>query len=113
MKLFVLGEETKETVLGTLETLISAYPNLTLVGSASAPCMDFVVPWAENRKIPIDLFLPLGNTLEEELALNYSILSISRPSVALVYYEDEEVMDHLIETVQEEGSSVREIIWKE
>lgn len=101
MKIFVCGRHNPALIENALDDLDDKFEISEICGSASSPCMDTIVPWAEDMKVPITLYLPEDYSVEGMICLNTSILDKEKPNLVLIYKDHEVVTEHLIQEANE------------
>lgn len=97
MKLFISGNQTEDFVLDTLGELDSIYDIKEICGSILSPCMTFAVPWAEENGIYVSMHMVNSDSKEDIIATNINIINIEEPHIILMYDEEEDIADKIIQ----------------
>lgn len=104
MRLFVCGNQTEEFIHNTLNDLNDNFDITSVCGSATSRCMDIIVPWCEDRRIPMSLYLTEDISVPGMISLNSNIIRREKPFMVLLYKEDAEIAEHLVQEAYNDSS---------
>ena len=104
MKVFLSGEQDKDFIESTLEELKDNLGMTSICGVITSPCMQHVIPWAENNKFKLSLHFPASDSEEDKLISSISSISSDKPGMILLYDETEEFALHLESEAESSGS---------
>ena len=101
LRVFLSGDQNPQFIMNGLEELHDKFHIDMLIGMADSPCMDVVIPWAQKYGIVVSLHLPSGDKIANRCFDNHTVILRDEPDIVIIYNEEGEVTEHLIELAQE------------